>query len=88
MSSHKNLARKNPTDPAILFDLDLTLLDTVYNHVTARSTALASAGIVVPTWKIHRRICMSGKPLVRQLLREVENPRKEPDVSTLLVPVI
>jgi hypothetical protein len=38
--------------------------------------------------KIHRRIGMSWKTLVRQLLREVENPRKEPDGSTLIVPVI
>jgi hypothetical protein len=46
--------------------------------VTAWSTALASAGIVVPKWKIHRRIGMSGKSLVRQLLREVENLAKSP----------
>jgi hypothetical protein len=51
MSSPKNLARKNPPDPAILFDLGGTLLDTVYNHVTARSTAVASAGFVVPSGK-------------------------------------
>jgi beta-phosphoglucomutase-like phosphatase (HAD superfamily) len=88
MSSHKNLARKNPSDPATLFDLDGTLLDTVYNHGTAWSTALASIGIVVHKWKIHRRIGMSGKSLVRQLLREVETPGKEPDVSTLIIPVI
>jgi beta-phosphoglucomutase-like phosphatase (HAD superfamily) len=62
MSSHKNLARKNPTAPAILFDWDGTLLDTVHDPVTAWSTAVASAGIVVPKWKIHRRIGMSGKP--------------------------
>ncbi|HWO35836.1 MAG TPA: HAD hydrolase-like protein [Candidatus Acidoferrum sp.] len=88
MSPHKNLARKNPGDPAILFDLDGTLLNTVYDNVTARSTALASTGIVVPKWKIHRRIGVSGKSLVRQLLREVKNPRKEPDGSTWIVPVI
>jgi beta-phosphoglucomutase-like phosphatase (HAD superfamily) len=78
LSSYKNLAGKNPSDPAILFDLDGTLLDTAYDHVTAWSTALASAGIVVPKWKIHRRIGMSGKSLVRQLLREVENLAKSP----------
>jgi beta-phosphoglucomutase-like phosphatase (HAD superfamily) len=78
MSSHKNLARKNPSDPAILFDLDGTLLDTVYDHVTAWSTAPASAGIVVPKRKIHRRIGVSGKSLVRQLLREAENLAKSP----------
>ncbi|HVR23177.1 MAG TPA: hypothetical protein VMU26_07635 [Candidatus Polarisedimenticolia bacterium] len=64
--------------PAILFDLDGTLLDTIYNHVTSRSTAMASAGIVVSQWKIHRRIRRSGKSLVRQLLREVETLAKSP----------
>jgi beta-phosphoglucomutase-like phosphatase (HAD superfamily) len=78
LSSHKNLARKNPSDPAILFDLDRTLLDTAYDHVSAWSTALASVGIVVPEWKIYRRIGVSGKSLVRQLLREVENLAKSP----------
>jgi len=78
LSSHKNLARKNPSDPAILFDLDRILLDTAYDHVSAWSTALTSVGIVVPKWKIYRRIGVSGKSLVRQLLREVENLAKSP----------
>jgi beta-phosphoglucomutase-like phosphatase (HAD superfamily) len=65
MFSRKNLAGKNPSDPAILFDWHGTLLDTVYDHVRAWSSALASAGNVVPKWKIHRRIGMSGKSLVR-----------------------
>jgi beta-phosphoglucomutase-like phosphatase (HAD superfamily) len=67
LSSHENLAGKNPSDPAILFDLDRILLDTAYDHGTAWSTALASAVIVVPKWKIHR-----------QLLREVETLAKSP----------
>lgn len=58
------------TDPAILFDLDGTLIDTVYRHVTSWAAALREAGIVVPDWKIHRRIGMSGSALVRQLVRE------------------
>jgi beta-phosphoglucomutase-like phosphatase (HAD superfamily) len=78
LSSHKNLAGKNPSDPAIVFDLHGTLLDTACDHVTAWSTPLPSAGIVAPKWKIHRRIGMSGKSLVRQLLREVENLAKSP----------
>jgi phosphoglycolate phosphatase-like HAD superfamily hydrolase len=78
LSSHENLAGKNPSDPAILFDLDRILLDTAYDHGTAWSTALASAVIVVPKWKIHRRIGVSGKSLVRQLLREVETLAKSP----------
>jgi HAD superfamily hydrolase (TIGR01509 family) len=59
-------------NPAILFDLDGTLIDSVYEHVIAWAVSLRSAGIVVPNWKIHRRIGMSGESMVRQLLREPE----------------
>ncbi len=58
------------SDPAILFDLDGTLVDTAYRHVAAWTAALRDAGILVPEWKIHRRIGMSGRSLVRQLVRE------------------
>lgn len=74
---------RKPADPAILFDLDGTLLDTVYDHVTAWSAALASAGIIVPKWKIHRRIGMNGKSLVNQLLRELKNAPKKVDIEAL-----
>jgi len=57
-------------NPAILFDLDGTLIDSVYEHVIAWAAALKSAGIVAANWKIHRRIGMSGESMVRQLLRE------------------
>lgn len=60
------------TNPAILFDLDGTLIDSVYEHVIAWAISLRSAGIVVPRWKIHRRIGMSGESMLRQLLREPE----------------
>jgi HAD superfamily hydrolase (TIGR01509 family) len=59
-------------NPAILFDLDGTLIDSVYEHVLAWAGALRSVGIVVPNWKIHRRIGMNGKSMVPQLLREPE----------------
>ncbi len=58
------------SDPAIIFDLDGTLVDTAYRHVTSWSAALRDAGILVPEWKIHRRIGMSGGSLIRQLVRE------------------
>jgi beta-phosphoglucomutase-like phosphatase (HAD superfamily) len=52
------------SDSAILFDLDGTLVDTAYHHVNAWAAALKDAGIVVPEWKIDRRIGMSGRSLV------------------------
>jgi|ERR1700678_3637310 HAD superfamily hydrolase (TIGR01509 family) len=63
-------------NPSILFDLDGTLVDSVYEHVIAWAASLRSAGIVVPNWKIHRRIGMNGKSMIRQLLREPEVDRR------------
>jgi beta-phosphoglucomutase-like phosphatase (HAD superfamily) len=70
-------------DTAILFDLDGTLVDTVYAHVVAWSHALRSVGIVVPDWKIHRRIGMSGTSLVHQILREDDNLSRKADIGLL-----
>ena len=67
----KYMSRQSLLDPAMLFDLDGTLVDTVYQHVTAWSAALRSEGILVPNWKIHRRIGMSGKSLVNQFIATV-----------------
>jgi HAD superfamily hydrolase (TIGR01509 family) len=57
--------------PAFLFDLDGTLVDSVYQHVLAWREALERAGISLSVWRIHRRIGMSGGLLVNALLREM-----------------
>src|SRR5690349_16917897 len=59
-----------PDLPAFLFDVDGTLIDSVYEHVNSWAKALKSAGIVVANWKLHRRIGMSGEAFVHELLRE------------------
>ena len=56
--------------PAFLFDLDGTLVDSVYQHVLAWREALERCGIELAVWRIHRRIGMSGGLLVNALLRE------------------
>src|SRR5438552_10542935 len=61
-------ASSNP--PAFLFDLDGTLVDSVYQHVLAWREALERSGIELAVWRIHRRIGMSGGLLVNALLRE------------------
>src|SRR5690242_14341633 len=63
---HTNRSKPDDTSgstavPAVLFDLDGTLIDSNYQHVQAWHEALRTAGIVIPAWKIHRRIGMSGK---------------------------
>jgi HAD superfamily hydrolase (TIGR01509 family) len=60
--------------PAFLFDLDGTLVDSVYQHVLAWREALERSGISLSVWRIHRRIGMSGGLLVHALLREVGQP--------------
>ena len=55
---------------AFLFDLDGTLVDSVYQHVLAWHEALEKEGITLSIWRIHRRIGMSGGLLVNMLLRE------------------
>ncbi len=57
--------------PAVLFDLDGTLVDSVYQHVLAWRDALEGAGIELSVWRIHRRIGMSGGLFVNALLREL-----------------
>jgi HAD superfamily hydrolase (TIGR01509 family) len=56
--------------PAFLFDLDGTLVDSVYQHVLAWREALECTGIELSVWRIHRRIGMSGGLFVNALLRE------------------
>jgi HAD superfamily hydrolase (TIGR01549 family) len=60
--------------PALLFDLDGTLVDSVYQHVLAWREALEREGIELSVWRIHRRIGMSGGLFAQALLRETGIP--------------
>ena len=60
----------HPPTPSFLFDLDGTLIDSVYQHVIAWRAALSAIGIDLSVWRIHRRIGMSGGLFVHALLRE------------------
>jgi HAD superfamily hydrolase (TIGR01509 family) len=57
-------------EPVFLFDLDGTLVDSVYQHVLAWKEALDAEGIELSVWRIHRKIGMSGGLFTHQLLRE------------------
>src|SRR5262247_3100835 len=57
--------------PAIIFDLDGTLVDTVYAHVFAWQRAFDEARMPVDGWRIHRRIGMSGGLFTRAVAREL-----------------
>jgi HAD superfamily hydrolase (TIGR01509 family) len=56
---------------AFLFDLDGTLVDSVYQHVLAWREALEAIGIELSVWRIHRRIGMSGGLFLNALVREM-----------------
>ena len=56
---------------SFVFDLDGTLVDSVYQHVQAWQEALHHVGIELSVWRIHRRIGMSGGLFTEMLLREL-----------------
>ncbi len=57
-------------EPVFLFDLDGTLVDSVYQHVLAWKEALDVEGVDISVWRIHRKIGMSGGLFTHQLKRE------------------
>jgi len=58
--------------PAFIFDLDGTLVDSVYHHVLSWQEALDAEDIPLSVWRIHRKIGMSGGLFANQLLRETK----------------
>ena len=57
--------------PALIFDLDGTLVDTVYAHVFSWQKAFLEAGMEIDGWRIHRKIGMSGGLFTRAVSREI-----------------
>jgi HAD superfamily hydrolase (TIGR01509 family) len=68
---------------ALIFDLDGTLVDTVYAHVFAWQSALAEKGLPIDGWRIHRRIGMSGGLFTRAVAREVGRELSPDEVAEL-----
>jgi len=74
LSGEREAGAAAEASPAFIFDLDGTLVDSVYQHVLAWREALERAGISLAVWRIHRRIGMSGGLLVNALLHETAGP--------------
>ncbi len=55
---------------ALVFDLDGTLVDSVYAHVLAWQHALGEAGLAVDGYRLHRHVGSSGGLIVRFAERE------------------
>ena len=68
---------------AFIFDLDGTLVDTVYAHVFAWQRALAEVGMPIDGWRIHRRIGMSGGLFARAVAREVGRPLDDAEIEAV-----
>jgi HAD superfamily hydrolase (TIGR01549 family) len=69
--------------PALVFDLDGTLVDTVYAHVFSWQRALDEAGLSIDGWRIHRRIGMSGGLFTRAVARELGRPLAPEEVDAV-----
>lgn len=70
-------------ETCFLFDLDGTLVDSVYQHVLAWSQALDEEGIALSVWRIHHKIGMSGGLFTNQLLRETGQDISEDRIARL-----
>jgi HAD superfamily hydrolase (TIGR01509 family) len=68
---------------ALIFDLDGTLIDTVYAHVFAWQRALSEAGLTIDGWRIHRRIGMSGGLFARAVARELGRRLTQEEVEAV-----
>ena len=68
---------------AFLFDLDGTLVDSVYQHVLAWQEALDGAGIELSVWRSHRKVGMSGGLMANALLRETGREVTQEEASRL-----
>lgn len=54
----------------LVFDLDGTLIDSVYQHVSAWDAAFRKCGWEIPAYRLHRKIGMSGRVMIAALSRE------------------
>jgi HAD superfamily hydrolase (TIGR01549 family) len=81
VAPHGGLA---PGRTAFLFDLDGTLVDSVYQHVLAWREAMARVGIELAVWNIHRRVGMSGGLMANAILRETGHAVTAEEASRLV----
>lgn len=68
---------------ALIFDLDGTLIDSVYPHTLAWQQTLNEAELHVPAWEIQRHIGISGRLLVRTVARARERSFDEAAIKQL-----
>ena len=68
---------------ALIFDLDGTLVDTVYAHVLAWQQALVEVGIHVDGYRLHRHVGSSGALIMRYAQREAKRELTKEQTETV-----
>jgi HAD superfamily hydrolase (TIGR01549 family) len=68
---------------ALVFDLDGTLVDTVYAHVFSWQKAFQEGGLAIDGWRIHRKIGMSGGLFTRAVSREIGHDLSDDEAREL-----
>lgn len=68
---------------ALIFDLDGTLIDSVYPHTLAWQQTLNEADLGVPAWELQRHIGISGELLVRTVARARGRSFDQPTIRQL-----
>jgi HAD superfamily hydrolase (TIGR01549 family) len=66
-----------PDTPAVLFDMDGTLVDSNYLHVHAWTRAFHDVGIAVESWRIHRSIGMDGARLLETVSGDADDDTRK-----------
>lgn len=57
-------ADRTTRPPAVVIDVDGTLVDSVYLHAVAWQRAFRAHGIEIPAWRLHRLVGMGGDRFV------------------------
>ncbi len=68
--------------PAVLFDIDGTLVDSTYHHAIAWQRAFDRHDVPLPLWRIHRTIGMGGDKLVTEVAGAEVEERLGDDLRT------
>jgi HAD superfamily hydrolase (TIGR01549 family) len=66
--------------PAVILDIDGTLVDTNYQHAVAWYRAFRQHEVELPVWRIHRAIGMGGDQLVAHLAGDAVEDEKGDDI--------
>ena len=73
--------------PAVILDIDGTLVDTNYQHALAWYRAFRQHDVILPLWHIHRAIGMGGDQLVAHLAGNDVEEEKGDDIRAAEKPL-